>query len=555
MSERHSLPLPRVAVCKRAQFLLIAFAFAAVGRADPATDAGVPAGAVKVNRTVPKVEPPGSTLEFSANPTTQELFRARVFEEPLVPVGGEPSRAENAALATALLGYTKRSGPDDFSSLTGFLRDHPKSPWRAATLTGLGLEYYNTAHYSLALAAWEQAWPLARAATDAKGKAIADRAAGELAYMYARLGRMTELEALLKSVEDREFVGAATEKISAARGGLSEMKDRPEISFRCGPLALHRIMLSLNPQHAGTEIIFDSASTTNGLSLAQVAALSQKVDLNYQMAFREKGAAFLVPSVVHWKVGHYAAMVRREGDRYLLQDPTFRNDVWVTRAALEDECSGYFLIPPGVLGQGWRTVGDTEGGRIWGKGFVGGPDPGGGGGGGPNDCPGPDGDRGGDGDGDGDGGDLPKGMAISSVDLLFVSLSLTDEPVGYSPPVGPPVRCVVTYNQRDAFQPANFTYSIDGVQTVGDLSTPVFGDKFGERRRVQPAAGHTEPLAQRLAPPTSAVRPRPFLFHASSLFSSDRPSAVHAAIAVRRLPGRIADFRRGDASAPKPVGS
>ena len=417
-----------------------------------------PSATVAVNRTVPKVGPPPAGLMFSAQPTPQEFFRARVFDEPLVPIGGEPTRAENAALATALLGYSQRIGPDDFSSLTRFLREHPGSVWSASLLTDLGIEYYNTAHYSLALEAWARAWALAKDAADPKGKAIADRAVGELAGLYARLGRMTELEPLLKSVEGREFIGAATELISGARGGLSEMKERPEVSFRCGPLALHRIMLSVDPQHPRTTIIFNSASTTNGLSLAQVAALSQKVDLNYQVAFREKGAAFLVPSVVHWKVGHYAALVRQEGDLYLLQDPTFRNDVWVTKAALEDECSGYFLIPPGVLGQGWRTVGDTEGGRIWGKGFVAGPDPGGGGGDGPNDCPGPV-----------DGGNNgPKGMAISSVDLLFVSLSLADEPVGYSPPVGPPVRCVVTYNQRDAFQPANFTYSNFGPKWTFD---------------------------------------------------------------------------------------
>jgi len=449
-------------------------ALRAVAPETPALTAEVnpPASAVKVNRIVPRVESPKTALEFSLSPTPQDIFRARIFEEPLVPVGGEPSAAENAALAAALLGYSQRAGPDDFSSLTRFLREHPGSVWSAALLTDLGIEYYNTAHYSLALDAWARAWALAKDAADSKGKAIADRAVGELACLYARLGRMTELEPLLKSVEGREFIGAATELISNARGGLSEMKERPEISFRCGPLALHRIMLSLNPQHAGTTIIFNSASTTNGLSLAQVAALSQKVDLNYQMAFREKGAAFLVPSVVHWKVGHYAAMVRQEGDLYLLQDPTFRNDVWVTRAALEDECSGYFLTPPGALGQGWRTVGAAEGGRIWGKGVVGGPDPGGGGGGACGGCcvgaGGPVGGGGGGGGG-GDGGNVdPKGMAISSVDLLFVSLSLTDEPLGYSPPVGPPVRCVVTYNQRDAFQPANFTYSNFGPKWTFD---------------------------------------------------------------------------------------
>ena len=187
-------------------------------------------------------------LEFSSSPTVGDFLRARVFEEPLVPVGGEPTAAENRALAAALLGYAKRTGPDDFSSLTGFLAEHPESPWRAALLTDLGLEYYNTAYYSLALGAWSQAWPLAKDATDPKGKAIGDRAVGELAYMFARLGRTTELEALLTSVQGRVFSGPATEKISGARGGLAEMKARPEISFRCGPLALHRIMLSLHPQ-------------------------------------------------------------------------------------------------------------------------------------------------------------------------------------------------------------------------------------------------------------------------------------------------------------------
>src|SRR5262245_30269164 len=98
---------------------------------------------VTPNRTLPKVEPPKETLEFSATPTVQEIFRARLFEEPLVPIGGEPSADENAALAIALLGYAKRNGPDDFSSLTGFLEMHPKSRWRAALLTDLGFEYYN----------------------------------------------------------------------------------------------------------------------------------------------------------------------------------------------------------------------------------------------------------------------------------------------------------------------------------------------------------------------------------------------------------------------------
>ena len=66
-----------------------------------------------------------ATLKFSATPTAEEFFRARVFDEPLVPVAGEPSAAENLALASALQGYANRKSPDDFLSLTQLLDEHP----------------------------------------------------------------------------------------------------------------------------------------------------------------------------------------------------------------------------------------------------------------------------------------------------------------------------------------------------------------------------------------------------------------------------------------------
>lgn len=396
---------------------------------------------VTSNRTLPKVEPPKAGLEFSASPTVDELFRARVFAEPLVPIGGKPTAGENSDLAAALLGYSKRTGPDDFSSLTGYLNKYPQSPWTASLLTGLGLEYYNTAHYSLALDAWAKAWALGKGATDARGIANAYRAAGELAYMYARLGRMKELETLLKSLQGQVLVGPATEKIAGAREGLWTMKNHPEIAFRCGPLALERIKRMVDPQHPATDIIRNSTSTQKGCSLPQVAELSQKIGLNYQMAFRQPGGEFIIPSVVHWKVGHYAALVRKESELYLVEDPTFGNRVWATRQALEAETSGYFLIAPGTLPAGWRTVDAKEGGSVWGKGTTSANDPG------------PITPR-----------DLTtgfgtcKGMAVSAVHLMDVNLSLKDEPVGYTPPVGPPVRFTVRYNSRDGFQPANFAY-------------------------------------------------------------------------------------------------
>ena len=390
------------------------------------------------------------------HPTAQDIFLVRLCEEPLVPIGADPMPDENAALATALQGYSQRSSPDDFSSLTDFFEAYPESPWNAALLINLGIEYYRSGYYSRALEAWHRAWELAKDVTELRGKALADRAIGELTYMLARVGRMTELEELLKSIEGRALCGPATEKIAGSREGLVNMQARPEICFRCGPLALHRIKLAVHPDDPQTELIDATESTPQGFSLHQVAELSQQLSLDLQMAFRDRGAEFVIPSVVHFKLDHFAAIIRCEGDRYLLEDPTFKHDAWVTREALEAEASGYFLVPPGELLEGWRIVEGTEAEAVWGKGNV--PDP-------PdppgpcdlssdpcNPCPGGDGGGGGNGSSGG-------GMATARIHLLNASLNITDEPIGYSSPVGPEVRFTVRYNQRDNQFLSNFNYS------------------------------------------------------------------------------------------------
>ena len=420
----------------------------------------------------------GVSLAFPTRPTVEDMFRARIFEEPLVPMGADPTPEENADFAAALVGYAEGSSPDDFSALTAFLDAHPRSPWAGALLTNLGLVYYSRGLYSRALHAWSSACAVAMTVTDPAQKPLADRAVGELAYMLARIGRVSELGALLQSVEQRAFCGPATEKIAGARAGLAEMRTRPEVSFRCGPLALHRIMLAVHPGDPHTELIAASESTPRGFSLNQVEELSRRLGLHYRMAFREPGADLVVPSVVHFTVDHFAAVIRREGDRYLLEDPTFKNDAWVTRAALDAEASGYFLVPPGELPEGWRNVEAAEAGRVWGRGNVPGPPP-------PSGPCDPSTDS---------CAQCPDGMAVPRVYLLDVSLNLADNPVGYSPPVGPAVPFTVRYSQRDNQFSSTFNYSNFGPKwtfdwlayIMDDPSTPSGRCHLLHERRRQP---------------------------------------------------------------------
>lgn len=391
-------------------------------------------------------------VAFHNDPTADHIFRLRIFEEPLVPVGGAPTTVENLHLVAALSDFARNPRPSRYSSLEAFLRRHPASPWNVALLTNIGIALYRTGSYSSALTAWQTACRLVPRNIDYAQKPIIDRAFGEFACMLARIGRMNELEEFLATVADRKFCGPATEKIAAARAGLAEMKHYPETSFRCGPLALHRIVLATEPRNARNELIDATESTDRGFSLGQVAELSSRLGLQYRMAFRGEGSDFVVPAVAHLTLDHFAALLRREGDQFLLEDPTFKNDTWASAEVLEAECTGYFLVPEGELPPGWRPVESAEAQNVWGRGVV--PDP--------PDPPGPC-------DLSTDCTPCPdKGMAVAKIHLLNVSLNITDEPIGYSPPVGPKVGFSVRYNQRDQQFVSNFNYSNFGLKWTFD---------------------------------------------------------------------------------------
>jgi len=412
--------------------------------AGPQSDSSAETPQVIVNRTVPDVQPPPDFATFSEAPSDEEIFRARVFAEPLI-ADGQTTPAENKALAAALTSFLKRTSNDEVAPLVSFLDEFPASPWRVSLLTDLGMVYRKTGHFSKALAAWEEAWSLGKNSTMQNAKLMADRAIAELTELNARVGRFERLQPLFEEIKGRQFYGPAAEKIDGAKRGVFMMQNRPEKCFRCGPLALSRIRAAQNLPDAYDAKIANSRSTTNGTSLVQVRDLARDLGMNYQMAARTAGAEVILPAVVHWKVGHFAALVRRVNGRFLVQDPTFTDDLWVSQTTLDEEASGYFLTPSGPLPNGWQAVEEAEGAKVWGKGQSQDKDknrtkctdtktP---------DC----------------GCDDCEGMARYAFHTMVVDLNIVDTPLSYSPPRGSSIKFKVTYNSSEANQPSIFTYS------------------------------------------------------------------------------------------------
>ena len=459
--------------------VLLAIPLSAADQAPPSTRAAAPPPtparfeqkAVVVNRTKPVLTAVPMMPSFSDPPTTAELTRARVFEEPLLPVGGTPSTAENRELARLITSYLTAGVPDGTGAFDVFLRQHSESPWRASLLTDLGVVWRRTGHFSKAYNAWQLAWALTKDATDANGRVVADKALGEYVELSARLGHFEELTDLLRQIKGRIVRGSAAEKVSGAHQAVWMMHNEPGHAFRCGPLGLDLVLAAGKRDYTTPEPIRMCQSTKLGTSLLQMRDLAKEVGDSMMMAQRSVGAPVVVPALVHWNVGHFAALVARQGDRFLIKDPTFGDELWITAAVLDEEASGFFLVRTQSLPDGWRTVGDQEGNRVWGKGQVfmsdpsdmgqpapppGPPPPFCGGGG----CPPPGG----------------RGMPVMSLHMMLISITLQDTPLWYSPPKGPAVEFRMQYNQREAFQPQTFSYGNLGTKWTFDWQSYITDD-------------------------------------------------------------------------------
>jgi RHS repeat-associated protein len=434
------------------RFFVLFFAVFVVGITAQAQTSKYPlvrTPAVFVNTTLPKNalrQGEAPTADFSLNPTDAEIFGAHFLPEPLVPAKGAYSAQESTALVLALTSFRQRTNADDFSAITNFLSSFPKSRWRGAVLANMGLIYRKMGYYNKAMDVWGQSWMLLKNEKDLKVKRLADKVIAELLMINSWVGRVNVMDSIMQDIKTRVINGPAVQLISVMKKAIWLMKNRPGVSFKCGPYALNKLYVLKDSTKPYCQKLMDAQSTPSGFSLAELEKLSNDIGLNYQAAFRKPGAPVIVNSVIHWKLGHYSVLLKSERGHYLCEDATigtyYGPKFALTQAALDSSASGYFLVPKGVLPPGWRNVTQSEASAVFGKG---------------QEVPDPGKHVSDD--------DLrtnkckAHGMAQASVHLTAVSLNISDVPLFYQPPVGPAVDWTISYHQKDGYSGANLNYS------------------------------------------------------------------------------------------------
>ena len=304
-------------------------------------------------------------------PVIERILRAPVFPSPLVFVGDQaPDVAESEDLWLAI-DVMRVNGPKvGIPALELFVESYPKSAWVPSLRSNLGRYYRNLGRYSLALAYWEAAWEATRLEDAGAGKAVADFTLAHWTRLLASLGRKEVLALLLKENEHRVLdAGPLQQQFNGTKEGYRVMRRNPGVAYRCGTLALHRVAEILQSTSPRLGDVLQTPSPESGFSLSLLKQMADGLQLNLVAVQRSAGQDLVVPSVVHWKLDHYAAITAQEGNRYRVEDPTFEHTIWMDAETINAEASGYFLVPYSKLPSGWRIESPALTDQVRGRGY------------------------------------------------------------------------------------------------------------------------------------------------------------------------------------------
>jgi hypothetical protein len=368
-----------------------------------------------------------------------------------------PAEVERVELVKAL----------EATALYAFVTNHPGSAWTPGLAARLGIHFRHAGEYSKALDLLEGAWGLLGPAESGPARALADEVLGEYVGLLSRVGRLETLSAVLDATEGRVI----REEAAAARHALAlearnHMRRNPGKSYRCGTFALGHLAAAWQGGWEPLRALREIPSPAEGFSLGDLRRFAGEQRLDVAVVRWAAPHELVVPSVVHWQAGHYAALVSREGGWVQVVDPTFGGPVLLREDAVRAEASGYFVVPRPLVPAGWAEVDAGTAAQVWGRGYytaVGDghdeptcPPPGKG--------PGTPGSPGGPGGPGGDGFKATAGksggccgMPQWQVSEPNVNVWLFDTPLAYQPSRGPEVGVNLAYRQRHAAYPYPLT--------------------------------------------------------------------------------------------------
>lgn len=402
----------------------------------------------------------------------EQISRSKYFSEPFLCVGtNAPSQTENVALLEALSQARQKEQDSKMQPFEDFIAQYPNSPWAPSILANLGEHYQKQGYYTRALGYWEAVWKATRDYDSGPGKRVADYCLINWCEILSTFCKVNEIEKILAETKGRQMENPQWQKIwIRIRTNLDVMEKHPELAYRCGAVSLiQAVSVNKNASNSVVENLRRIPSPGTGFSMSALVELSDRYKLDFVAVKRVSSDKLAVPSVMHFRENHYAAITSKKENLYLVNDPSLSQPRWLTLDAINAEASDYFLIPRAQLSDDFRLLASQDTDSIYGKGWslVSPPPP-------PPPCPAPD-----DceeckaacnppppppGHGPGPHGPPPgscgplsrcggggpsAGMPTWDVVEPYISLVLNDKPMAYNMSFGSEFAFNITYRQKE----------------------------------------------------------------------------------------------------------
>lgn len=372
-----------------------------------------------------------SILAVQAQTTTEQILKTRTFREGLIWIGDkEPSETENQELLQVIAHLQQ---PEWTSDLEHFLKKNPESAWAASLHYDYASFCRRTGRTSKALEQFEAAWNCASKDASPAGQRLSGTILANWTDLLSSLGRLEELKKLTAIGDHWQFINPGDrDKFQGAKHSYLLMQEHPEIAFRCGTFALKAVGGVLQPTNQSLETLVQVPSPTNGFSIAALAELAKSCGLNLMAVRRTTGQDLIIPSIVHWRQNHYAAIIGKQENLYIVSDPTFGREKLLPAEVINEEASGEFLIPADLARtSNWQMLANNDAKQIHGMGL-------------PNNIK----------DGKDKGCHKPcpicGGMPVWWITEPYINLWIADEPLSYLTSRGEPVALRLTYKERDS---------------------------------------------------------------------------------------------------------
>jgi RHS repeat-associated protein len=382
------------------------------------------------------------------------LIHAPAFETPLMATGISPSAPEMAGLEKLIASYSANGGSGNVRNaalVAEYLRTNPSSPFALSLLQEKAAIEWKHGYFTASLASVREAWNLGMMLEGVLERRLAEGALVKLLTHLGQMGAREELKSLVASVKDRALGGLATEALYSAKEQLWFFENQAEQNIFCGFTAANAICVPAGQAPIFPDVHDDSEKQTfiaKGLSIHELQAHNHEAGGDFKIYKSTPKSNPPVPSVIHWKFGHYSAITESAGGLYRVKDFHLKFDSWVSREAIEVESSGYYAVSTKTaLPTGLIEVPEAEAKSIFGRHCVhgrsdDGPELSTGGGDGGGEPGGPDGPDG------PDGPSCGAPMAVHSFRLFNPGLEIQDTPIAYKTPYGPGVDITVKYDQR-----------------------------------------------------------------------------------------------------------